>query len=152
MAITKIDAATETFDGFARVIVFPDVDPADFTDATTLADVLKDGKDLGQIVEDSPSWDGDEADVEVLKDDPRHFRLELSCRFDFCRDERSYRRRKVDRYNRRRRRRCDDRRRQEDYRSEPRRHDEALPHRRSEQDQEPPYAVPQGIRERFTRL
>ncbi len=68
MAITKIDAATETFDGFARVIVFPDVDPADFTDATTLADVLKDGKDLGQIVEDSPSWDGDEADVEVLKD------------------------------------------------------------------------------------
>ena len=37
MAITKIDAATETFDGFARVILFPDVDPADFTDSTTLA-------------------------------------------------------------------------------------------------------------------
>ncbi|WP_297448693.1 hypothetical protein [uncultured Alistipes sp.] len=68
MAITKIDAATETFDGFARVILFPDVDPADFTDSTTLADVITGGKDLGQIVEDSPSWDGEDADVEVLRD------------------------------------------------------------------------------------
>lgn len=68
MAITKIDAATETFDGFARVILFPDVDPSTFTDATTLADVLSGGKDLGQIVEDSPSWDGEDADVEVLRD------------------------------------------------------------------------------------
>lgn len=68
MAITKIDAATETFDGFARVILFPDVDPADFTDSTTLAQVLTGGKDLGQIVEDSPSWDGEDADVEVLRD------------------------------------------------------------------------------------
>lgn len=68
MAITKIDAATETFDGFARVILFPDVDPADFTDSTTLAQVLTGGKDLGQIVDDSPSWDGEDADVEVLRD------------------------------------------------------------------------------------
>ena len=68
MAITKIDAATETFDGFARVILFPDVDPADFTDSTTLAQVLTGGKDLGQIVEDSPSWDGEDANVEVLRD------------------------------------------------------------------------------------
>ncbi len=68
MAITKIDAATETFDGFARVILFPDVDPSTFTDTTPLADVLSGGKDLGQIVEDSPSWDGEDADVEVLRD------------------------------------------------------------------------------------
>ena len=68
MAITKIDAATETFVGFARVILFPDVDPSSFTDTTTLADVLSGGKDLGQIVEDSPSWDGEDADVEVLRD------------------------------------------------------------------------------------
>lgn len=68
MAITKIDAVTETFDGFARVILFPDVDPSTFTDTTTLADVLSGGKDLGQIVEDSPSWDGEDADVEVLRD------------------------------------------------------------------------------------
>lgn len=68
MAITKIDAATETFDGFARVILFPEVDPSAFTDSTTLASVLTGGKDLGQIVEDSPSWDGEDADVEVLRD------------------------------------------------------------------------------------
>lgn len=68
MAITKIDAATETFVGFARVILFPDVDPSSFTDTTTLADVLSGGKDLGQIVVDSPSWDGEDADVEVLRD------------------------------------------------------------------------------------
>ena len=68
MAIERIDVATETFDGFARVLIFPDVDPTTFTESTTLAEVLTGGKDLGQIVEDSPSWDGDESEVEVLRD------------------------------------------------------------------------------------
>lgn len=68
MAIEKIDVATETFDGFARVLIFPNVDPTTFTESTTLAEVLTGGKDLGQIVEDSPSWDGDDSEVEVLRD------------------------------------------------------------------------------------
>lgn len=68
MAIERIDVATETFDGFARVLIFPNVDPTTFNESTTLAEVLTGGKDLGQIVEDSPSWDGDESEVEVLRD------------------------------------------------------------------------------------
>lgn len=68
MALQKVDATTQLFDGFARVIIFKDVDPYSFTDATTLADVLKGGIDLGQITEGSPSWDGDDAELEVLKD------------------------------------------------------------------------------------
>lgn len=68
MAITKIDAASETFDGFARVVIFPEVDPNEFTLDTTLEDVLSNGIDLGQIVEDSPSWDGEDSSVDVLRD------------------------------------------------------------------------------------
>jgi hypothetical protein len=68
MAITKIDVSTEKFDGFARVILFSEVDPDTFTDTTALADVIKNGKDLGQIVDESYSWDGDEASVDTLKD------------------------------------------------------------------------------------
>lgn len=68
MAITKIDAASETFDGFARVVIFPDVDPNEFTLETTLDEVLTGGIDLGQIVEDSPSWDGEDSSVDVLRD------------------------------------------------------------------------------------
>lgn len=50
------------------MLIFPSVDPTTFTESTTLAEVLTGGKDLGQIVEDSPSWDGEDADVEVLRD------------------------------------------------------------------------------------
>ncbi len=68
MAVERIDVQSRMFDGYARVIFFPTVDPSTFTSTTTLADVLKNGKDLGRIVEGSPSWDGDEASVEALKD------------------------------------------------------------------------------------
>jgi hypothetical protein len=68
MAIEKIDVSTEKFDGFARVLFFPDVDPDTFTADTALAAVLTGGKDLGQIVDESYSWDGDEASVDTLKD------------------------------------------------------------------------------------
>jgi hypothetical protein len=68
MGFNKIDVSTEKFDGFARVIIFPEVDPDDYTSTTDLADVLKGGIDLGQIVDESYSWDGDEASVDTLKD------------------------------------------------------------------------------------
>jgi hypothetical protein len=66
--IQKIDVSTIKFQGFARVIMFPEVDPETFTSKTTLAEVLAGGKDLGQIVEDSYSWTGDATSVETLKD------------------------------------------------------------------------------------
>lgn len=68
MAVERIDVQSRMFDGYARVIFFPEVDPYKFTSTTTLAEVLKGGKDLGKIVEGSPSWNGDEASVEALKD------------------------------------------------------------------------------------
>lgn len=55
------------FDGLARVIFFPDFDLANLSETTTLADILAAGKDLGQIVEGSPSWDGDDVEVSTLK-------------------------------------------------------------------------------------
>jgi hypothetical protein len=67
-SITKVDVSTEKFDGFARVIIWPEVDPDTFTDETSLAEVIANGKDLGQIVDESYSWDGDEATVDTLKD------------------------------------------------------------------------------------
>jgi hypothetical protein len=68
MAITKIDVSTITFGGFARVLMFPNVDPETFTEKTTLAEVLAGGKDLGQLVEGSYSWTGDAASVETVND------------------------------------------------------------------------------------
>lgn len=55
------------FDGLSRVIFFPGFDLANLSDTTTLADILAEGKDLGQIVEGSPSWDGDDVEVNTLK-------------------------------------------------------------------------------------
>ncbi len=66
--VERIDVQTRMFDGYARVIIFKDFDLANLTSATTLADILAKGKDCGPITEGSPSWDGDESEIEVLRD------------------------------------------------------------------------------------
>ena len=66
--VVRIDVQTRMFDGFARVILFKDFDLADLSSTTTLAQILAKGYDCGPIVEGSPSWDGDESSIDVLKD------------------------------------------------------------------------------------
>lgn len=66
--VERIDVQTRMFDGYARVIIFKDYDLANLTSTTTLAEILAKGKDCGPITEGSPSWDGDESEIEVLKD------------------------------------------------------------------------------------
>lgn len=66
--VVRIDVQTRMFDGFARVIIFKDFDLAGLDSTTTLAQILAKGYDCGPIVEGSPSWNGDESSIEVLKD------------------------------------------------------------------------------------
>jgi len=65
--VTKIGVETRMFDGLSRVIFFKDFDLAKLSETTTLAEILAAGHDLGQIVEGSPSWDGDDVEVNTLK-------------------------------------------------------------------------------------
>lgn len=65
--VTKIGVETRMFDGLSRVIFFPTFDLSTLSETTTLAEVLAAGKDLGQIVEGSASWDGDDVEVNALK-------------------------------------------------------------------------------------
>lgn len=65
--VTKIGVETRMFHGLSRVILFPGFDLGTLTDATSLADILANGKDLGQIVDGSPSWDGEDIETTVLK-------------------------------------------------------------------------------------
>ena len=67
MSTIKIDVQTRLFDGYARVILFKDFDVATISSSTTLASILASGYDCGPITEGSPSWDGDDAEIDVLK-------------------------------------------------------------------------------------
>ena len=64
--IEKLAVETRLFDGFSRVLIFPGFDTTTLATAT-LAQVLANGKDCGQIVEGSESWDGDDVEVNTLK-------------------------------------------------------------------------------------
>ena len=66
--VVRIDVQTRMFDGFSRVILFKDFDLDNLSSETTLAQILAKGYDCGPIVEGSPSWDGDESSIDVLKD------------------------------------------------------------------------------------
>ncbi len=67
MSVEKIDVQSRLFDGEARFLIFPGADPSKFTKATTLAQVLLGGKDCGPIVDGSGQWEGDDAEIEVLR-------------------------------------------------------------------------------------
>jgi hypothetical protein len=62
----KNAATTEVFNGQSDMVVFDEV--SDY-DSATLDTVLKSGQSLGQIVEDSTSWDGDEPSLDSIKDE-----------------------------------------------------------------------------------
>lgn len=67
MAI-KEKKVTEVFNGQALIALF-DAPSGGYTETTSLADVTASGLDLGQIVEDSTSWDGDEPSIDTIKDE-----------------------------------------------------------------------------------
>jgi hypothetical protein len=62
----KNSATTDVFNGQADIILFDEVD---ITNTTVLTDVIASGQSLGQIVEDSTSWDGDEPSLDNIKDE-----------------------------------------------------------------------------------
>lgn len=67
MAI-KQKKVTEVFNGQALIALF-DAPTNGYTETTSFADVTASGIDLGQIIEDSTSWDGDEPSIDMIKDE-----------------------------------------------------------------------------------
>jgi hypothetical protein len=66
MAAITNAAVTEVFNGQADIVLFDEVSSYD---SATLATVTAAGTSLGQIVEDSTSWDGDEPSLDNIKDE-----------------------------------------------------------------------------------
>lgn len=68
MAGIKPRKVTEVFNGQSDIVLFDA--PTDGYDAdTSFADVTASGMSLGQVVEDSTSWEGDEPTIDVIKDE-----------------------------------------------------------------------------------
>lgn len=65
--ITKHDVTT-VFNGQADIVLFG-APTGGYTDSTTFAQVTASGDSLGQIVEDSTSWEGDEPSIETINDE-----------------------------------------------------------------------------------
>jgi hypothetical protein len=57
---------TEVFNGQSDIVLFDEVN---ITSTTTLVQVIASGRSLGQVVEDSTSWDGDEPSLDSIKDE-----------------------------------------------------------------------------------
>lgn len=64
--ISKLDVATVLFNGQSDIVVFNEVE--DYATAT-FSNITAAGASLGQIVEDSTSWDGDEPTLSEIKDE-----------------------------------------------------------------------------------
>lgn len=69
MAIGKFDASTSTFKGQSDLIVGQIMTDADYTAEATLATVFATPKSLGQIVQDSTEWGGNETEAENILDE-----------------------------------------------------------------------------------
>lgn len=68
MAGIKPRKVTEVFNGQSDIVLFDA--PTDGYDAdTSFADVTASGMSLGQVVEDSTQWEGDEPTIDVIKDE-----------------------------------------------------------------------------------
>lgn len=67
VGIVNVDSITVAFSGQSDLVVF-DVFEGDYSTAKA-EDLLKGGQSLGQIVEESTSWTGDEATIDVLYDE-----------------------------------------------------------------------------------
>lgn len=66
MGKIKNAGITEVFNGQSDIVLFNEVN---IDSSTTLDTVIADGSSLGQIVEDSTSWDGDEPSLDSIKDE-----------------------------------------------------------------------------------
>lgn len=67
MAI-KNKKVTEVFNGQSDIALF-DTPASGYGESTSLSDVVASGMSLGQVVEDSTSWDGDEPSLDQIKDE-----------------------------------------------------------------------------------
>lgn len=68
MAGIKSKKVTEVFNGQSDIVLFDA--PTDGYDAeTSFGDVTAGGMSLGQVVEESTSWDGDDPSVDIIKDE-----------------------------------------------------------------------------------
>ena len=59
---------TEIFNGQSDIVLF-DEPSGGYTAATTFANVTASGMSLGQIVEDSTSWEGEDPSIDSIKDE-----------------------------------------------------------------------------------
>lgn len=68
MAIAKLEGAAKLFSGQGDLIIFDEI--ADYSDAgfDSLSD-LTNPKSLGQIVQDSTTWEGEDVSTEEIKDE-----------------------------------------------------------------------------------
>lgn len=64
--ITSMDVATVLFNGQADIVLFDEV--TDYTKAT-FASLTAKGQSLGQIVEDSTTWEGDDPSTDAINDE-----------------------------------------------------------------------------------
>lgn len=68
MAGIKSRKITEIFNGQSDIVLF-DAPSGGYTENTTFTDVTASGMSLGQVVEDSTSWEGDEPSIDSIKDE-----------------------------------------------------------------------------------
>lgn len=68
MAGIKPRKVTEVFNGQSDIVLF-DAPTGGYSESTSFADVTASGMSLGQVVEDSTSWEGDEPTIDVIKDE-----------------------------------------------------------------------------------
>ena len=68
MAGIKSRKITEIFNGQSDIVLFDE--PSDgYTAQTSFADVTASGMSLGQVVEDSTSWEGEDPSIDSIKDE-----------------------------------------------------------------------------------
>lgn len=68
MAVSNLGTAQQLLAGQGDIIIF-DAPTGGYSDSTTLANVLTNGKSLGQVVQDSTSWDGDDVSFDQILDE-----------------------------------------------------------------------------------
>ena len=68
MAGIKSRKITEIFNGQSDIVLF-DEPSGGYTASTSLADVTASGMSLGQVVEDSTSWEGEDPSIDSIKDE-----------------------------------------------------------------------------------
>lgn len=68
MAGIKSRKITEIFNGQSDIVLF-DEPSGGYTAETTFADVTASGMSLGQVVEDSTSWEGEDPSIDSIKDE-----------------------------------------------------------------------------------